>query len=116
AQRRELAIRSALGATHGRLEWHGVTESVILAAGGGLLAMIVAVVGVRVARLAFPTDTLPFWLRFEIDWRVLAYSLGLAAATACTAGLLPAMRAARRAPAFGLASSSSRSTTDSAQR
>jgi predicted permease len=89
---------------------------VILAAGGGLLAMVVAVVGVRVARLAFPTDTLPFWLRFEIDWRVLAYSLGLAAATACTAGLFPAMRAARQAPAFGLASSSSRSATHSTQR
>ena len=107
---RELAIRSALGASHARLIWHGLTESIVLAAIGGGLALVVAVLGVRAVRLAFPADTLPFWLRFELDWRVLVYALGLSIATALAFGLAPAVWSARRAPAAGLLSGSRSST------
>jgi putative ABC transport system permease protein len=36
----------------------------------------------------------PFWIRFEIDWRVLAFTIALAAATGVAVGLVPALRAA----------------------
>jgi predicted permease len=114
-RRRELAIRSALGATHARLVWHGMSESVVLAAAGAALAVVVATVGVRAVRLAFPVDTLPFWLQFGVDARVLVYTLGLSLATTLAFGLVPALWSARRAPAAGSVHGS-RSATDGADR
>ena len=99
---RELAIRGALGASRVQLIWHGLAESIVLAGAGGVGALVVAVLGVRATRLAFPAGTLPFWLRFELDGGVLAYALGLSLVTALAFGLAPALWAARRAPVSGL--------------
>ena len=115
SRRRELAIRSALGASHARLVWHGLAESVVIAVLGGALGLGLGVLGARIVRVAFPADTLPFWLRFEIDWRVIGYSLGLSAATTLAFGLVPALWSARRAPAAGLLSASRSATSGRAR-
>jgi putative ABC transport system permease protein len=48
---------------------------------------------VDIARQFLPSDV-PFWIQFEIDWRVLAFTAGLALATGIGVGLVPALRAA----------------------
>ena len=114
-RRREMAIRSALGASHGRLVWHGLSESIVLAAIGMVGGIAFANLGVRGVRLAFPAETLPFWLSFHLDWRVVAYTLGTTGVVAIAFGLAPAVWSARRAPASGLVSGS-RFATDTADR
>jgi predicted permease len=112
ARQRELAIRSALGASRSRLVWHGLGESIILAAAGALLSLVIAAGGVRLVRLAFPVGTLPYWLRFDVDWRVMLYALGLAIVSMLALGLGPAAWSASRAPVAGLMNGS-RSVTSS---
>jgi predicted permease len=94
-RQREIAVRLSLGSTRGRLVRQMLTESLVLAAAGGVAGLLLASglmygVQVGVARLPFPLE-----LDLALDRRVLAYVLGLSAATAVFFGLLPARRAAR---------------------
>jgi predicted permease len=94
-RRRELAVRLSLGSSRGRLLRQLLTESLVLAAAGGAAGVLVAmllVAGIRagVAALPFPLD-----LQVSLDWRVAAYVVGLATASALFFGLLPARSALR---------------------
>jgi predicted permease len=93
---RELAVRAALGAGRARVLRLVLLESVIVALGGGLLGVAVAFVGVRALRDSIPVNY-PAWLSFEVDWRVLAYAFALSVGTGLLFGLVPALRATRRA-------------------
>ena len=94
---KELAVRSSLGATRGRLVRQMLTESVILATAGAALGIALAYVA---------TDWLwatvhsmqygpPTWMTFDIDARVLALTVAATAAAAVVSGLLPAWMASR---------------------
>jgi predicted permease len=98
---RELAVRSALGATRLRVLRLVVLEGVLVALAGGVLAVGVAAASMRALRDAVPV-AYPAWLAFEVDWRVLAYALALAACTGVLFALVPAVRAVRRAAAPAL--------------
>ena len=115
AGQRELAIRSALGANRAQLVWHGLVESVVVTVAGVILSILVVAFGSRAVRLSFPVGTLPFWLRFDIDWRVMAYASALAIATVLAFGLGPAVWSARRAPASGLLQGSRSATSNIAR-
>ena len=91
---RELAVRSAVGATTRQLVHQLLTESLILAGIGAALGILLAAWSVDVARQFMPGE-IPFWIQFEIDWRVLAFTIALAVATGVAVGLVPALRAAR---------------------
>jgi putative ABC transport system permease protein len=91
----EIAIRSALGARRWRLVRQLATESVVLAAGGGILGLLLAQVTIRVLR-AVDLGDLPRIDRVSIDGQVLLFTLGVSALTAILFGLVPAMRAARQ--------------------
>jgi putative ABC transport system permease protein len=91
---RELAVRSAVGATTHQLVRQLLTESLLLAGIGAALGILFAAWSVDVARQFMPGEV-PFWIQFEIDWRVLAFTIALAAATGVAVGLVPALRAAR---------------------
>jgi len=90
---REFAIRSALGAGRRRLICQLLTESLILAALGGVLGLAVAYGGVR-AILALSPDAFPRIEEITVDSRVLAFTSLIAIVTGILFGLVPALRSA----------------------
>jgi putative ABC transport system permease protein len=91
---RELAVRSALGAARGRILRQMLTESVLLAAGGGALGVLTADWGVSALKAIAPPST-PRLAEVSIDPRVLAFAAALTLCTALIFGLVPAWQAAR---------------------
>jgi putative ABC transport system permease protein len=98
ARRRELAIRSALGAQRWRLVRQIVTETLVLAMAGGALGLLLAF-WVTEFFLALGGDTIPRLDAIRIDVRVLAFTLTLTFVSAVLAGLVPALHASRGATA-----------------
>jgi len=98
ARRRELAIRAALGAGRWRIVRQLLTESLLLAAGGAVLGLILGFAGMH-ALLSVNTAGLPRvgvdGGAVALDWRVLLFTVVLTLATTLIFGLLPAWHAAR---------------------
>jgi len=94
ARRRELGIRTALGATGRRLVAQQLSEAGLLALAGGGLGLLVALGGVRMLLRLAPA-TLPRLQDVRLDLPVLGFTLGVSLATGVLFGLLPAVRAAR---------------------
>lgn len=90
----ELAIRAALGATRIHLARQFLVETMLVALAGGALGLIVALWGVELLR-NIAGDGLPHWIRYDMDWRVFLYALGVSVITGLGFGLLPARLAAR---------------------
>jgi putative ABC transport system permease protein len=93
ARRQELALRTSLGATRGRLVRQMLTESLLVALGGGLLGVGGAVILVDLAQLESQIMTVPSWLDYELSWGSVGAVLGLSTAATMIAALLPALRA-----------------------
>jgi predicted permease len=94
-RRREIALRVALGADRWRITRQLLTESALLAIGGGALGLGLAVWGTGViAGIRLPTD-IPFSFDFGIDGRVVAFTIVVSLATGLGFGLAPAVRASR---------------------
>ena len=98
---REVAIRSALGAGRLRLVRQFLTESVLLALGGGLLAMVMAAWGADLL-LQLAAAQIPRSWEIGLDWRVFAFLLGTCIVTGIGFGLAPAVAAARTDPHSGM--------------
>jgi len=95
-RQRELAMRAALGASRGRLIRQIFTENVVLSGLAGLLALMIAgplssQLGSYFARPSVWGANVP--REVSMDWRVVAFALGVSLATGFLAGLLPALRA-----------------------
>jgi putative ABC transport system permease protein len=108
AQRRgELAMLAALGASRSRVIRQLLTESLLLAAIGGLAGMAVAEIGVR-ALVALSPAGLPRAGAIAVDASVFAFGLGLTTLVGLAFGLIPALHAARNDLHTGLQHSSRR--------
>jgi predicted permease len=94
SRQKELAIRTALGATRGRLISQMLVESAFLALAGGLAGLLLAVWGVRALIGASPA-IIPRVADVTVDARVLLMTLGITGAAAIFFGLLPALRSTR---------------------
>ena len=94
ARRKELAIRSALGASALRVARQAFAESLLLAVIGGAAGVALAAVAVRVLR-SVVAATVPRADGIAIDPVVLAFAIGITLVTGLLFGILPAMRSAR---------------------
>lgn len=86
ARRRELAMRVALGAGRMRLVRQAATESLLLAALGGLCGLALAYVLLKVFVNAAP-DGIPQLARATLDWRVLAFTFMCSVASGLISGM-----------------------------
>jgi putative ABC transport system permease protein len=92
-RQKEMAVRTALGATRGRLIRQLLVESVALATLGGGAGLLGAVVAVRVLTRSLPDGTLPF-PDVAVDSNVLWFGFALTIATGLLFGVAPAWRIA----------------------
>ncbi|HSR50271.1 MAG TPA: ABC transporter permease [Acidobacteriota bacterium] len=86
SRQKEISVRLSMGAGRGRLIRQLLTESVLLAALGGVLALVVAY---------WTRDLLPFGSAPPLDWRVFAFAAGVSVLTGLIFGIIPAIRATR---------------------
>jgi putative ABC transport system permease protein len=98
---REMALRSALGASRARLVRQLLTESLVLAAVGGAAGLVIARWLVGGLEAAAPAD-LPTVAGMGVDGVVLAVAIGLTAGTGVLVGLVPALAACAPRPAEAL--------------
>jgi putative ABC transport system permease protein len=117
-RRREIAIRVAIGATRRRLIAQLLTESLLLAFCGGALGLLLAYAADRLLTLAMTRYhlSLPNAKVIDIDWRVLAFSLGIALVTGVIFGLAPSWAASKTGLSQTLRESGLSATTESGRR
>ena len=98
ARGKEIAIRSAVGATRWRIVRQLLTESILLATLGGFFGLLLAWWAASSLRaMQPPAGALPLTPQFSIDLRVLLFTLGLALLAGIVFGLAPALRISRPA-------------------
>src|SRR6266496_223090 len=101
SRQREVAVRAALGANRPRLLRQFLLESLLLAAAGGVLGVLISFFLLKAGLRMVPFD-LPRLYSVAIDGRVLAFTIFLSAGTALAFGLLPAWKATQSNPVAGL--------------
>ena len=93
-RQRELAMRRALGASRSRLLRQLLTESLLLAVGGGVCGILFAFWTNKLLQLSFPTNIAVFALQIDLslDWRAIVFATIVSLLTTVLCGLLPAWR------------------------
>lgn len=106
---RELAIRSALGASRGSLVRYILAESLCLGLAGGAAGIAIAWAGLRAVLASAPFD-LPRLEEIHVDARALLFALGASLASGILFGILPALRASASDPQQALRAGSHTTT------
>jgi putative ABC transport system permease protein len=92
ARRREIAVRTALGAGRGRIVRQLVTESILLSVIGGVIGGVLTVYGVRLLRLGFPNEV-PYYIPIGVNVPTLLFAAVVSVIAGLAFGALPAFRA-----------------------
>ena len=110
-RRREVAVRMALGAGRHTVVRQHLTEVLVLATVGAAIGIVLSVFGLRWFTQALSINPPPFWISFDLDYRVMLFVLGLIVLTSVFAGTLPALHAARVSASAALKDDSRASTS-----
>jgi putative ABC transport system permease protein len=94
ARQREMAVRAALGAGRLRIVRQVLCESLLLGMLGGVAGMTLAWLGLDLLLAALPAE-LPFWMKFNVDGRVLGFTIAVSLLMSLIFGAAPAWQAAR---------------------
>jgi len=97
-RKREIAIRTAMGAGRGRIVRQLLTESIVLSLVGGAFGLVIGFFGIR-AILSLNPGTIPRigvqGALLSFDWAVVLFTLGVSVLTGILFGLIPALQVAR---------------------
>jgi len=113
-RRREVALRTALGAQRGRLVRQFLTESLLLSLAGGALGLELANLALHVLK-RYLADAVIFGDQIHIDLKVCAYLFVASCVSAILFGLLPALHASHVPPQEGLRQGAAASGTSKGQ-
>jgi predicted permease len=91
ARAKEISVRLAIGATRSQLVRQLLAESLLLSLTGGIAGCILASWSIH----ALQRTDLPFRVDVSLDYRVLAFAIGLSLVTGVTFGLAPALKATK---------------------
>lgn len=91
ARKKEMAIRTAVGASRWRIVRQLLTESILMSMIGGILGLFLAYWGVQLILYISPT-AIPRAREIGLDWTVLAFTIGVSFVTGILFGLIPAIQ------------------------
>jgi putative ABC transport system permease protein len=94
ARQREVALRTAIGASRWHLVRQQLAESVVLGVGGGAIGLVLAAWACRALPAIVPTS-IPRLEQAGVDWRVALFTFATALLASVAAGLVPALQTAR---------------------
>ncbi|MDQ3803688.1 MAG: ABC transporter permease [Acidobacteriota bacterium] len=94
ARQKEISIRAALGASRRRIFRQLITESLVLSVVGGALGLVLALWGLRLLLAAIPVE-FPFWMKFNLDGRVVGFTAAVSLLTGAVFGAAPALQASK---------------------
>lgn len=94
ARQKEIALRAALGASRSRILRQNLTESILLSCLGCALGLLLAGWSVGGLRVLVPSN-MPMSGAIQLDWRVVAFTLGVSLVSGILFGLFPALHAFR---------------------
>jgi putative ABC transport system permease protein len=115
AREREIAVRLAIGASRRRIVRQLVSESLLIAGLGAVSGVLVASWLSRTLVAFLSTDNNQLFVDLGLDWRVFAFTCGLAVTACLLFGLTPALRATVSGPAATI-KAAGRGTTDTRER
>jgi putative ABC transport system permease protein len=94
ARGREMAIRTSIGASRGRVVRQVLVESATLSVLAATFGVFVAWAGLRMLAAIVPPETLPYWMAFTMDGTVLAVVVGVCVCSVFVCGLPSALHVA----------------------
>src|SRR5215467_3381084 len=101
-RRNEIAVRLALGASRARLFAQMMVESLLLCAAGGAAGVVIAHFSARYLTQFYAPVIMPFALTYELDWRVVAFTVALSCVATILCGVAPARQALKTDVVSGL--------------
>jgi predicted permease len=99
---REMAVRASIGGTRGRIVRQLLIEGAVLAALASLVGVALSHAGLLALSTLLPTDALPYWMTFTLDYRVVTLLALVSLVSVLVFGLAPAVQLSKVDPGRGL--------------